>query len=89
MVQAVLARGLAIDCLEDGAGSRVRGAAIAALARRHPVCKGFAVGRTIFGKPAEAWFKGEIKDQEAVERMAAGYRRLIDIWERLAPPRAA
>jgi 5-dehydro-2-deoxygluconokinase len=60
-----------------------------ALARRHPVCKGFAVGRTIFGKPAEAWFKGEIKDEEVVERMATGYRRLIDVWERLAPPRAA
>jgi 5-dehydro-2-deoxygluconokinase len=60
-----------------------------ALAARQPVCKGFAVGRTIFGKPAEAWFKGEIKDAEAVERMAAAYARLIGMWERLSAPSAA
>lgn len=56
-----------------------------ALAARQPVCKGFAVGRTIFAKPAEAWLKGEIKDQQAVETMAAGYRRLIEAWERARP----
>jgi 5-dehydro-2-deoxygluconokinase len=59
-----------------------------ALAARQPVCKGFAVGRTIFGKPAEAWFKGEIDDRQAVASMAAGYRRLIEAWERAcAAPR--
>jgi 5-dehydro-2-deoxygluconokinase len=46
------------------------------------VCKGFAIGRTIFGRPAEAWFKGEIKDQQAIEHMAATYRRMIESWER-------
>lgn len=55
------------------------------LARRHPICKGFAVGRTIFGKPAEAWLKGEIGDAQAVESMAAAYRRLIESWERARP----
>ncbi len=53
-----------------------------AQAARHPVCKGFAVGRTIFGKPAEAWLRGELKDQQAVERMAATYRRLTSTWDR-------
>ena len=55
-----------------------------AMARRHPVCKGFAVGRTIFAQPAEDWFSGRIDDQQAIQAMAAGYRRLIDGWERAA-----
>ena len=29
-----------------------------ALAARQPVCKGFAIGRTIFGAPARAWMRG-------------------------------
>ena len=55
-----------------------------AMARRHPVCKGFAVGRTIFGPPAEDWLAGRINDQQAIRAMAAGYRRLIDAWESAA-----
>ena len=55
-----------------------------AMARRHPVCKGFAVGRTIFAQPAEDWFSGRIDDQQAIQAMAAGYRRLINGWERAA-----
>ncbi|MFL5332426.1 MAG: 5-dehydro-2-deoxygluconokinase [Geminicoccaceae bacterium] len=55
-----------------------------AMARRHPVCKGFAVGRTIFAQPAEDWLAGKINDQQAIRAMAAGYRRLIDAWEAAA-----
>ena len=55
-----------------------------AMARRHPVCKGFAVGRTIFARPAEDWLAGKINDQQAIQAMAAGYRRLIDAWEAAA-----
>jgi 5-dehydro-2-deoxygluconokinase len=55
------------------------GAAFAAAARQ-PICKGFAVGRSIFGKPAEDWLAGRIDDAAAVRRMASAYRRLIDIW---------
>lgn len=55
-----------------------------AMARRHPVCKGFAVGRTIFGKPAEDWLAGRIDDQQAIRAMAAAYRRLIEAWESAA-----
>ena len=55
-----------------------------AMARRHPVCKGFAVGRTIFAGPAEDWLAGKIDDQQAIQAMAAGYRRLIDAWEAAA-----
>jgi 5-dehydro-2-deoxygluconokinase len=53
-----------------------------ALAARQPVCKGFAVGRTIFGAPARAWMRGEIDDETATARMAATYARLIEAWER-------
>ncbi|MGF1624654.1 MAG: PfkB family carbohydrate kinase, partial [Alphaproteobacteria bacterium] len=47
------------------------------------VCKGFAVGRTIFGAAARGWFKGEIDDAEAVLRMAAMFGRLIQCWDGL------
>lgn len=52
-----------------------------ALAARQPVCKGFAIGRTIFGEPAAAWFQGRIDDADATATMEAGYRRLIAAWE--------
>ncbi|MFO1075602.1 MAG: DUF2090 domain-containing protein, partial [Geminicoccaceae bacterium] len=56
-------------------------AAAMARAVRAPVCKGFAIGRTIFGRPAEAWLQGEIDDATAVGLMAAAYRRMIAAWE--------
>jgi 5-dehydro-2-deoxygluconokinase len=55
-----------------------------AMARRHAVCKGFAIGRTIFGPAAEDWLAGRINDQQAIRTMAAGYRRLIAAWEAAA-----
>jgi 5-dehydro-2-deoxygluconokinase len=54
-----------------------------ALAARRPICRGFAIGRTIFGQPARAWMAGEIDDEEAVRRMAASYADLISAWEAL------
>ena len=54
-----------------------------AVAARQPLCKGFAVGRTIFGTTAEDWFAGRLDDAAAVDRMAANYRHLIDTWQRL------
>lgn len=51
-----------------------------ALAARQPVCKGFAVGRTIFAEAAEGWFGGTLDDEGAVALMARNYRRLIGHW---------
>jgi 5-dehydro-2-deoxygluconokinase len=51
-----------------------------ALAHNCTVVKGFAVGRTIFAEPAVEWFGGRIDDREAVERMAAAFARLGDLW---------
>jgi 5-dehydro-2-deoxygluconokinase len=47
-----------------------------------PICKGFAIGRSIFGKPAEQWLSGEIDDAAAVASMAGAYGRLIEIWRK-------
>jgi len=52
-----------------------------ARAARQPICKGFAIGRTIFGAPARAWMAGEIDDDTAVARIAATYGELIRAWE--------
>jgi len=57
-------------------------AASLALAARHDLVKGFAVGRTIFADAARAWLDGQITDAEAVERMAERYQRLCTIWDR-------
>jgi 5-dehydro-2-deoxygluconokinase len=53
-----------------------------AAAARMPICKGFAVGRSIFGRPADEWFAGRIDDEAAVAAMADSYGRLIQIWRR-------
>jgi 5-dehydro-2-deoxygluconokinase len=48
-----------------------------AAAAREPLCRGFAVGRTIFGEAARAWFAGQIDDETTVEAIAHRYRILI------------
>jgi len=56
-----------------------------------PWCKGFAVGRSIFGDAAAAWFSGKLDDKGVVEQVALRYRRLIDLWQQrsLAPAKTA
>ena len=51
-----------------------------ALAARHDLVRGFAVGRTIFGDAARGWMQGKIDDEEAVAEMAARYRSLCNSW---------
>ncbi|TNE64374.1 MAG: 5-dehydro-2-deoxygluconokinase [Alphaproteobacteria bacterium] len=55
-------------------------AAAIAQSARHGICRGFAVGRTIFGDVARAWFAGNMDDDAATEEMAARYGRLVDVW---------
>jgi 5-dehydro-2-deoxygluconokinase len=45
-----------------------------------PVCRGFAVGRSIFGATARDWFAGTVDDARAVAVIADNYARLIDAW---------
>lgn len=56
-------------------------AASFAIAARHDLVKGFAVGRTIFGDIARDWMRGETDDAKAVAGMATRYRELCAIWD--------
>jgi 5-dehydro-2-deoxygluconokinase len=47
------------------------------------VCKGFAVGRSIFNPAARAWFEGRMSDDDVVHDIAARYERLIASWRAL------
>lgn len=51
-----------------------------AAAARQPICKGFAVGRTVFQSPARAWLSGDIDDAEAGRQVADVYSRLLKAW---------
>jgi 5-dehydro-2-deoxygluconokinase len=55
-----------------------------AAARQASCVKGFAVGRTIFAEPAEAWLLGRIDDPALVDEMASRLARLIAMWEAAA-----
>ncbi|GFE85939.1 bifunctional 5-dehydro-2-deoxygluconokinase/5-dehydro-2-deoxyphosphogluconate aldolase [Steroidobacter agaridevorans] len=48
-----------------------------------PVCKGFAVGRSIFNPAARGWFAGALSDEQVVADIADRYQRLIDSWRAL------
>ena len=45
------------------------------------VCKGFMIGRTIFGQPSREWLAGEISDDQLVQKVADNYIRLIQFWQ--------
>jgi 5-dehydro-2-deoxygluconokinase len=47
---------------------------------RHPIVKGFMVGRTIWGEAAVAWLRGEIDDEALVQCCAERYAALVDAW---------
>ncbi len=53
-----------------------------AAAARHPVVRGFAIGRTIWGEAARRWFAGEMDDALVVATVAGRYRRLVAAFER-------
>jgi 5-dehydro-2-deoxygluconokinase len=50
-------------------------------AARQPICKGFAVGRTLFATAAQAWFEGQLDDAGVVADIATRYQRLIRMWQ--------
>ncbi len=45
-----------------------------------PICKGFAVGRSIFGDAARRWLAGELNDKATIELIAGNYQRMIRFW---------
>ena len=61
-------------------------------AAQQPICKGFAVGRTLFAAAAQSWFEGRLDDAGVVADIATRYQRLIRIWQQaraLRPARSA
>jgi 5-dehydro-2-deoxygluconokinase len=46
------------------------------------ICKGFAIGRTIFWEPARRHFKHEIDDALCIEEIAANFAELIGTWKK-------
>jgi 5-dehydro-2-deoxygluconokinase len=67
---------LGLDAAEDQL------AASLALAARHDLVKGFAVGRTIFADAARGWLAGTMTDHAAIAQMAERYARLCAIWDK-------
>jgi 5-dehydro-2-deoxygluconokinase len=53
-----------------------------ALAAGHAVCKGFAVGRSIFMDAARRWFSGACDDAQVVREVADNYARLVAHWQK-------
>jgi len=51
------------------------------IARKARTVRGFAVGRTIFGDAARAWFSGRMDDEAAVTEMADRFAALCAAWE--------
>ena len=51
------------------------------IAAPHPVCKGFAVGRSIFADAAAQWFAGHFTDEQVVADIAQRYARLVRHWD--------
>ena len=51
-------------------------------AQSSKMVKGFAVGRSIFGKVAEKWFSGKISDSEATKVMSDNFYKLCAIWNK-------
>jgi 5-dehydro-2-deoxygluconokinase len=50
------------------------------LASEQPLCKGFAVGRSVFQSVAEQWFAGAINDNEVIAQVGTNYSRLVQLW---------
>jgi 5-dehydro-2-deoxygluconokinase len=65
---------LGLEASEDVLAQGFRAAAGESL------CKGFAVGRSIFGDAANAWMAGTLDDAGVVADVARRYQRLISLW---------
>ena len=51
-----------------------------------PLCRGFAVGRTLFADAAAAWFAGTLDDSGVIAEVATRYQRLIGLWREARRP---
>ncbi len=51
------------------------------IAAPHTICRGFAVGRSIFADAASLWFAGAATDEQVIDDIAQRYARLITRWD--------
>ncbi|HMQ57485.1 MAG TPA: PfkB family carbohydrate kinase, partial [Rhizobiaceae bacterium] len=72
-------RGIVVLGLESGQDALAESFAVAS---RHAMVKGFAVGRTIFADAARGFLSGAMSSQAAIDDMAQRYAALCDIWDR-------
>jgi 5-dehydro-2-deoxygluconokinase len=52
-----------------------------AAAASEPLCRGFAIGRSIYGESGRRWLAGEIDDEELVSSVAERYGRMNSLWQ--------
>lgn len=52
------------------------------LAREFPICKGFAVGRTLFEHPVRDYLKRQLTDAELIEQVSTNLLQLVGDWEK-------
>lgn len=52
-----------------------------AIARRFPLVKGFAVGRTIFGEPSRQWLSNAIDDDGLLAQVSNNYQQMVSHWQ--------
>ncbi len=52
-----------------------------AAAASEPLCRGFAIGRSIYGEPGRRWLAGEVDDEELVSSVAERYGRMNALWQ--------
>ncbi|MDQ3376295.1 MAG: 5-dehydro-2-deoxygluconokinase [Actinomycetota bacterium] len=52
-----------------------------AAAASEPLCRGFAIGRSIYGEPGRRWLAGETADEELVSSVAERYGRMNALWQ--------
>jgi 5-dehydro-2-deoxygluconokinase len=74
---------LGLDAPIDELESQLAGCAA------QPICRGFAVGRSIFGDAARAWFLGQIGEAEAIDSIARRYLLLLERFGHAAAARGA
>jgi 5-dehydro-2-deoxygluconokinase len=59
------------------------------VAATEKLVRGFAVGRSIFADPAQAWLSGRIDDATAIDQMARRFAALVQAWQAVPQREAA
>ncbi len=51
------------------------------VAKKYPIVKGFAVGRSIFGHSSRQWLCNKIDDDTFIDQVSENYQQLIRSWQ--------